>query len=361
MHMKISRIWIALVPAFFLLGGAGAPAEETAVPVRPAIEAPTGESIIYGQSLTESALTGGGAMDPLTGESVEGFFQWVNGDYVPGVGTQMCQCEFVPTGFDTEYYLSVSFRAEVEVRPVPLTVLEEPVCMRRIEYGERISRAFLSGGVCADPSGNEVAGSWVFADGNAVPPVGRMTAEAVFVPGDSFHYDSARCAVEVECVPCTPDVAVRCSAAWPGQPLSACVLEGWAAGMDGSVITGVFAFREGALVPGGDGTSYDVTFSPDDSVNYLPVTVKVPVVFGAKNITVEAVLEAAYGRPVSEGVLTVRAFDENGLPVNGKLKYDDRFTGVLSPDGQESVGAVFIPSDLSFGGEIPVSVTIVYR
>ena len=214
MHMKISRIWIALVPAFFLLGGAGAPAEETAVPVRPAIEAPTGESIIYGQSLTESALTGGGAMDPLTGESVEGFFQWVNGDYVPGVGTQMCQCEFVPTGFDTEYYLSVSFRAEVEVRPVPLTVLEEPVCMRRIEYGERISRAFLSGGVCADPSGNEVAGSWVFADGNAVPPVGRMTAEAVFVPGDSFHYDSARCAVEVECVPCTPDVAVRCSAAW---------------------------------------------------------------------------------------------------------------------------------------------------
>ena len=359
--MKISRIWTAFVLAFFALGCAPAPAEEAAVPVRPAIEPPVGVSIIYGQSLTESALIGGMAMDPNTGESVEGFFMWANGDYVPGVGVQMCQCEFVPTGFDTENYLSVSFRAEVEVRPIPLTVLEEPVCMRHIEYGERVSRAFLSGGICADPSGNEVAGSWAFADGNAEPAVGFMTAAAVFVPEDSFHYDEAKCAVEVECVPCTPDVAVRCSAAWPGQPLSACVLEGWAAGMDGCVITGFFAFRDSGLVPEGDGTSYDVTFSPDDSVNYLPVTVKVPVSFGVRNIFVEAVLETEYGRPASEGILTVRAVDENGLPVDGKLKYDDRFSGVLAPDGQDSIGALFIPSDPSFGGEIPVSVKVVYR
>ena len=360
--MKISRIWIAFAAALFAFGCACAPAEEeAAVPIMPAIEAPVGESIIYGQSLTESALIGGMAMDPFTGESVEGFFQWVNGDFVPGVGIQMCQCEFVPTGFDTENYLSVSFRAEVEVRPIPLMVLEEPVCMRHIEYGEKIGWAFLSGGICADPSGNEVPGSWVFADGNAVPPVGRMTAAAVFVPDDSFHYDGAACAVEVECVPCTPDVAVRCSAAWPGQPLSVCVLEGWAAGMDGCVITGVFAFREGGLVPAGDGTSYDVTFSPDDSVNYLPVTVRVPVTFGVRNILVEAVLEISYGRPVSEGKLTVRAVDEDGLTVEGKLKYDERFAGLASLDGQESIGAVFVPSDPSFGGEIPVSVRVVYR
>ena len=359
--MKKSRIWTAAALALAVFGCVPAPAEEAAVPVRPAIEAPVGESIYYGQSLTESALVGGMAMDPLTGESVEGFFVWVNGDYVPGVGTQMCQCEFVPMGFDTENYLPVSFRAEVEVQPIPLTVLEEPVCMRHIEYGEKVSRAYLSGGICADPSGTEVPGSWSFADGNAVPPVGRLITAAVFVPDDSFHYDGARCAVEVECVPCTPDVAVRCSDAWPGQPLSACVLEGWAAGMDGSVITGVFAFRDGFLVPEGDGTAYDVTFSPDDSVNYLPVTVKVPVTFGEKSISVDAVLETEYGRPVSEGVLTVRAFDEDGLPVPGSIRFDDRFTGVLAPDGAESIGAVFVPSDPSFGSEVPVSVRVVYR
>ena len=360
--MKISRILIVFAAALFAFSCTAALSEEeAAAPVRPAIEAPVGESIYYGQSLTESALIGGMAMDPITGERVEGFFQWVNGDFVPGVGVQMCLCEFVPTGFDTENYLPVSFRAEVEVRPIPLTVLEEPVCMRHIEYGEKVSRAFLSGGICTDPSGNEVPGSWAFTDGNAVPPVGRMTAAAVFVPDDSFHYDGTGCTVDVECVPCTPDVAVRCSAAWPGQPLSACVLEGWAAGMDGCVITGVFAFREGGLVPEGDGTSYDVTFSPDDSVNYLPVTVRVPVTFGVKSILVEAVLEISYGRPASEGTLTVRAFDEDGLPVDGKLKYDDRFTGAAFPDGQESIGAVFIPSDPSFGSEIPVSVRVVYR
>ncbi len=359
--MKISRIWIAVVLALFAVGCAPATAEEAAPPVKPAIEAPVGQSINYGQSLRESALIGGMAMDPYTGESVEGFFVWANGDYVPGIGVQMCQCEFVPTGFDTENYLPVSFRAEVEVRPIPLTVMEEPVCMRHIEYGEKVSRAFLSGGICTDPSGNEVAGSWAFADGNAEPAVGLMTARAVFVPEDSFHYDEAVCAVEVECVPCTPDVAVRCSAAWPGQPLSECVLEGWAAGMDGCVITGVFAFREGGIVPGGDGTCYDVTFSPDDSVSYLPVTVKVPVTFGVRNISVEAVLETEYGRPASEGILTVRAFDEDGLAVDGKLKYDDRFSGVLASDGRESIAALFIPSDPSFGGEIPVSVKVVYR
>ena len=357
--MKISRILTVFALALLALGCAAA--EEAAVPVRPAIEAPAGESIIYGQSLTDSLLVGGMAMDPFTGESVEGYFAWVNGDYVPGIGVQMCQCEFVPTGFDTENYLPVSFRAEVEVLPIPLTVLEAPVCMRHIEYGEKIERAFLSGGICADPFGTEVSGLWVFADGNAAPPVGRLTASAVFVPDDSFHYNRAGCEVEVECDPCTPDVAVRCSAAWPGQPLSACVLDGWAAGMDGCVITGVFVFRESGVVPAGDGTSYEVTFSPDDSVNYLPVTVKVPVTFGARYISVEAVLETEYGRPMSEGTLTVRAFDEDGLPVNGSLRFDDRFTGVKMPDGAESVGAVFIPSDSSFGGEIPVSVRVVYR
>ncbi len=359
--MKIIRI-IPAAAAMLSLVCACALAGEVPAAVRPVIEtAPVGESIIYGQSLTESALVGGTALDPDTLRRVEGCFVWSNGDYVPGIGLQTCQCEFVPTGFDAEVYLPVSLRAEVEVCPIPLTVMEKPQCMRPIEYGEPVGQAYLYGGVCTDPSGAEVWGTWFFSDGSTVPPVGWMSAGAVFLPEDSFHYEQAECTVEVECVPCTPDVAVRCTGAGAGQPLSECVLDGWAAGMDGSLIPGVFAFRDGDRIPAGDGTAYDVTFTPDDGVNYLPVTVKVPVTFGLGEIFVEAVLEVERGQAASGGVLTVSAVDAGGVPVAGSLHFDDRFTGDFVPAAGESIGAVFIPFDPLAGGEIPVSVSVVYR
>ena len=328
-------------------------------PARPVIEPPTGEKIVYGQSLTESALVGGMASDPVTGEEVEGYFVWANGDFVPGVGLQMCLCEFVPTGFDAEYYLSVSFRAEVEVGRIPALILERPASLRHIQYGETVDKAGFSGGICVDLSGTEIDGVWRYADGGVTPPAGRLSAAAVFVPEDSFHYEEARCAVEVECDPCTPGVAVSCTRAFPGEPLSSCELDGWAAGLDGALIPGAFAFRDGSLIPGDSG-AYDVTFTPDDSVNYLPVTVKVTVVFGLRNVSVEAVLEAEEGQRIEEGVLTWRAFDDEGVSVAGSLIFDERFASMRVVPG-ESIGAVFVPLNRALYGEIPVSVRVLIR
>ena len=358
--MSSRKRFLAL--ALSVLGGIiclGAAAEEAAfpAPVRPVIEAPAGEGIIYGQPLSESALIGGLATDPVTGRQVEGYFAWANGDFVPGLGVQQCLCEFVPTGFDTEYFLPVTVRAEVEVGRIPSLVVDPPVCMRHIQYGETVDRAGLTGGVCVDPSGNVISGTWFISDGGRTPAAGRTGAEAVFRPDDGFHYEEARCALEVECDPCTPAVAVRCTQAFPLRPLSEYVLDGWAAGLDGALIPGVFAFRDGARVPDTDAGMYDVTFTPDDGVNFLPVTVKVPVVFGLRSVAVEAVLEVTQGRTVGQGVLIWTAFDEEGLPVAGELKFDERVLGLPALDG-EYIGAVFTPLNAALYSEIPVSVRV---
>ncbi len=335
-------------------------AEETDARLRPDIEAPTGESIIYGQSLAESALVGGAATDPVSGREVDGYFVWSNVDFVPGLGLQQCMCEFIPSGFDAEYFLPVSFRAEVEVCRIPVHIAQAPVCLRHIEYGESIDRAGLFGGVCADPYGAEVPGTWLFSDGGRMPAAGTVSAAAVFVPEDSFHYEEARCAVEVECDPCTPCVSVFCTRALPGMPLSACLLDGWAAGLCGALIPGVFAFRDASVVPPGDAGLYDVTFTPEDSANYLPVTVKVPVVFGLRDVNVEAILEVGEGQKAEEGILTWLAYDDEGLSVAGDLLLDERFSALPVGAG-ESVGALFIPQNTAVYSEIPVSVRVTLR
>ncbi len=337
-----------------------APAEE-AGPVSPVIESPCGERIIYGQSLSESPLLGGMAADPVTGQPVEGCFAWANGDYVPGVGVQMCLCEFRPTGFDAEFYLPVTFRAEVEVGRIPTSVSEEPQCVRHIRFGESIALAGLAGGVCVDAAGAGIDGTWSFAEGEAHPPVGMFNAEVRFTPRDSFHYEEARCIVEGECEPCVPEVAVYCTGAQPGQPLSSCTLSGWAAGADGALIGGVFAFCEPTLIPEADGGMHDVIFTPDDGSSYLPVQVQVAVVFGLRGVTVEAVLELGPDQDPAEGTLRLKAVDADGQDVDGDLVFDERFEEETVFRDGERIGAVFVPRDPSVYSEVPVSVKVVIK
>ncbi len=359
---KMKRLLSALAVSALVLASPAAPAAGEGAPVRPAvISLPVGGCIVYGRSLSDSVLSGGIASDPVTGRQVEGEFVWANGDFVPGVGIQECACEFIPSGFDAEFYLPVSLRAQVEVKRIPVLVTEAPVCQRHVEYGEPLSGAGLSGGVCTDPSGGTVPGTWRFDDAGAVPLPGRTEAPAVFVPEDAFHYEEAFCTVTAQCDPCTPEAAVTCTRALPGSPLSECTLMGWASALDGSLIPGSFAFRDGDLVPAGDGTAYDVTFTPDDRACYLPVTVKVPVTFGLKTVSVTAVLRAEPGWTPEEGQLVLKAEAEDGLDVPGALRFDEKVAGKpLSPE-EDRIGAVFVPRDGDVYISVPVSVKVVFE
>jgi hypothetical protein len=238
---------------------------------------PTSGAIIYGQTLSGAALSGGVA-------SVPGTFAFASPTTVPTAGAALQSVIFTPT--DGADYTTVTGSVSVAIAQATPAVVSWPTAAA-ISYGAQLSVATLSGGGATAIVGGAtvtVSGSFSFAAPSSTPGVGTALQVVVFTPTDASDFANVTGTVSVTVNPATPTVT-----AWPtaatityGQPLSASTLTGGAAS-----VSGKFTFTTPAAVPAAGTSKQSVTFTPW-SKNYGTATGAVIVTVQPAVLTVTA-------------------------------------------------------------------------
>ncbi len=145
--------------------------------------APTATGITYGQALSDSALTGGGAVSGDT--TIAGTWNWTAPDTKPNAGTAQYEVTFMPT--DTNYDTAT---VNVTVTVAKATPTLTAPTAGAIQYGQKLSNSTLTGGTATNPNDSAtVAGSWSWASGNTRPTADGDFPVA-FVPRDTANYNA---------------------------------------------------------------------------------------------------------------------------------------------------------------------------
>lgn len=136
---------------------------------------PAASSIVYGQTLASSTLTGGSA-------SVNGSFSFMSPQTRPAAGDSSQAVVFTP--FDTANYTTTTTNVTVTVSKALPTVLTPPTSTILL-LGQSLGNATLSSGTASIP------GIFSFANLLTQPPVGNSTQSVVFTPSDTGNYTTA--------------------------------------------------------------------------------------------------------------------------------------------------------------------------
>lgn len=135
----------------------------------PAITYPTAAGVTYGQTLSESALTGG--------STEYGCFAWTNDSTVPTVSNSGYEVTFSPSAATEANYEAITPTTGI----VAITVAKAAApaiffpTAAGIPYGQRLSVSVLAGG-------STEYGSFAWTDGSTVPTVVNGGYEATFMP-----------------------------------------------------------------------------------------------------------------------------------------------------------------------------------
>lgn len=139
--------------------------------------APEAGALVYGQSLDDSAVTGGAV-------SVAGTFAWDNAEIIPSVAnSDVTEYSVVFTPVDTDNYDIVKFGVKVSVAKA------EP------QYTVPTGITAVYGDTLA---GVELPEGWAWADGIAsVGDVGVHSFDAIYTPVDTVNYNNAEAQIEI--------------------------------------------------------------------------------------------------------------------------------------------------------------------
>ncbi|WP_282015609.1 alpha-amylase family glycosyl hydrolase [Marinifilum flexuosum] len=285
---------------------------------------PTASTITYGQTLSESILTGGTA-------NVDGSFAFANPSATPDAGTQAVEIIFTPT--DDSNYNTVSGNINITVDKADATVSAWPTA-GAITYGQTLSESILTGGTA------NVDGSFAFANPSATPDAGTQAVEIIFTPTDDSNYNTVSGNINI-----TVDKADATVSAWPtagaityGQALSESILTGGTANVDGS-----FAFENPSATPNAGTQSVEVTFTPTDNSNYNTASGNINITVDKANVTVSVWPTAGtitYGQTLSESILT-----GGTASVDGSFAFAN--PSATPNAGTQSVEIIFTPTDNS--------------
>lgn len=166
---------------------------EKATPERAA--APTAAELTYGQTLADSTLTGGKAVNPNTQEEVAGTWSWADDTVKPTVDNQGYQVVFTPE--DTANYNRIEATVGVTVKKAVPTISEAPTASD-LTYGQTLSESTLTGGA-ADTDGTFI---WAKADTRPEVKDSNVTEyEVVFTPTDTVNWENAAAQAKVKVSP----------------------------------------------------------------------------------------------------------------------------------------------------------------
>ena len=166
---------------------------EKATPERAA--APTASELTYGQTLADSTLTGGKAVNPNTQEKVAGTWSWADDTVKPTVDNQGYQVVFTPE--DTANYNSIEATVGVTVKKAVPTISEAPTASD-LTYGQTLSESTLTGGAASTD------GTFTWAKADTRPEVRDSNVteyEVVFTPTDTVNWENAAAQAKVKVSP----------------------------------------------------------------------------------------------------------------------------------------------------------------
>ena len=157
---------------------------------------PTAEDIIFGDALSESALTGG-TVKGSDDEVLQGTWSWNNGAEELEAGKNQSRgVTFTPN--DSHWYATATSTATVNVNKATPEEMANNVA---VTYGTAASSVTLSG------SGD---GTWSWNDSRANQTdlaVNTYSLDVTFTPDDTNNYNEQNTTVQVTVNPATPDLA----------------------------------------------------------------------------------------------------------------------------------------------------------
>ncbi|MBR1878817.1 MAG: InlB B-repeat-containing protein [Paludibacteraceae bacterium] len=285
--------------------------------------APTAATIVYGQTLGESALSDGEA-------TVEGSFAWENPETKPAAGTQSYNVVFTPeqSGIYAASTKLVSLRVE-KATPVVTTW---PTATD-ITIAQSLGDSELKNG----EANVEGEFTWKNPTENRLRP-GTYERTVVFTPADA-NYNSVEGTVTVTVINVLArieemPVAVAENAVY-GITLSEVALQGGAASVAGS-----FAWANPDSVAQAGTHTYPVLFTPEDLELYAVVKIEVSLTVAKATpaITVEPAATAIqYGQTLGESVMSGEA------TVEGTFVWAAPDT--LPEVGSHAMAVLFLPAD----------------
>jgi hypothetical protein len=291
---------------------------------------PAAAAITYGQTLANSALTGGSV-------SVPGTFEFTSPATAPIAGTATYQVIFIPS--DETLYNTVTTTVSVTVNKANRTVTFPTAAA--ITYGQALGSATLTGG--------STEGAFAFSAPASVPSAGvAQNFQVVFTPTDEVNYNydklTEQVALTVNKADSTITVNPTGAAITVGQALSSSVLSGGSAtGNNGVGLPGTFTWTEANSTPAEGSGSYLVTFTPDSAnyktasgtasvtVNPAPIGPTFATAFGGASATalgsdgMANLLRYALGAnsPSGSVVKPVSALDANSLSITAIVRIND--------------------------------------
>lgn len=180
----------------------------------------------------------------------------------------------------------INCKAEFDIVKADPVISELPVA-DPISYDphKTLNEASISGGAVIGVSGENITGTWSWADDSAVPAVDVTDYDVVFTPDEQEHYNPVSGTVQVNVSKADVNVVDLpvASAITYGDDLAKAVISGGRVSFDGIdkvEIFGTFAWKDESIKPfvsDSDKTLYTVVFTPADSVNYNTAEAEITV------------------------------------------------------------------------------------
>ena len=180
----------------------------------------------------------------------------------------------------------INCKAEFDIVKADPVISELPVA-DPISYDphKTLNEASISGGVVIGVSGENITGTWSWADDSVVPSVDVTDYDVIFIPDDQKHYNSVRGTIQLNVSKADVEVVElpAASGITYGDNLAKAVISGGRVSFDGIdqvEIPGTFAWKDDSIKPfvsDSDNTLYTVVFTPADSVNYNTAEIEITV------------------------------------------------------------------------------------
>jgi len=221
----------------------------------PVITWPIASTITYGNTLSQSTLSGYATL-------VSGTFVFTNATSILITGTITQQITFTP--IDTSNYNIQTSSISVVVQKAD-PVITWPIAST-ITYGNTLSQSTLSGYATL------ISGTFVFTNATSVLIAGSSTQQITFTPHDITNYNIQTTSIYVTVQKADPIITWPIASITYGNTLSQSTLSGYA-----TLVSGTFVFTNATSVLIAGTSSQLITFTPNDITNYNIQTTSISV------------------------------------------------------------------------------------
>lgn len=270
---------------------------------------------------------------------------------------------------DTEihFWLSLRDQTNVILKEGTQIVLENNV----LTFGETLAKLPLGEAVFTDEAGNEIEGTFGWADETWMPYAGDGQVAWRFRPADA-EYKTVYGNLDIfvnKAVPALEDPASVKERTWhPANTLTDADLNNVTVlGVDGTAITGTWNWKQADIIPEINNDGYEAEFTPD-SQNYeaITVTIAVPVKKTVPVITEKpAASEISEGGKLTDSVLSGGKAQYEGLDdvvVKGSFSWKDSAVKPTAADSnQTTYTVIFTPDDAEHYESVELTVTLTVK